>query len=71
MDLRLDRKRGQRLQALAEKMCGLQDQQMTRGILTLLLLVFGLAMAGCAEKGEPIQHTPEDRCMVRACSVYY
>jgi hypothetical protein len=37
----------------------------------MLLIALGLAIVGCAEKGEPIQRTPENRCMVRACSVYY
>jgi len=44
---------------------------MAHGILALLLVIIGLTATGCAEKGEPIQRTPEDRCMVRACSVYF
>jgi hypothetical protein len=44
---------------------------MTNGFLALLLVIIGLAATGCAEKGEPIQRTPEDKCVVRACSVYF
>ncbi len=52
-------------------MRGLQMKRIVQGTLAALLIASCLAIAGCAEKGEPIQRTPEDRCMVRACSVYY
>jgi hypothetical protein len=48
-----------------------QTMRTAHAAVALLLLVLVLASAGCAQKGEPIQRTPEDRCMVRACSVYY
>ena len=49
----------------------LQMNRLIHGALAALLIASCLAIVGCAEKGEQIQRTPEDRCMVRACSVYY
>jgi hypothetical protein len=46
-------------------------KRLLRGTLAALLMAACLAIIGCAEKGEPIQRTPEDKCMVRACSVYF
>ena len=39
--------------------------------LTMMLIVIGVLAAACGKPGEPISRTPNDKCLVRACSVYY
>lgn len=41
------------------------------GRLLMLLVAIGLLVNGCGKPGEPISRTPNEKCMVRACSVLY
>ena len=50
---------------------GSQVNRAVRRALSALLMAAGLVAAGCAETGEPISRTPNDKCLVRACSVFY
>lgn len=40
-------------------------------LIGLLLVAIGVLTAGCADTKEPITRTPNDKCLVRACSVLY
>ena len=42
-----------------------------RGSLAILLIAIGLLVNGCGKPGEPISRTPNDKCLVRACSILY
>ena len=37
----------------------------------LMLAAIGVVAAGCGETTEPITRTPQDKCLVQACSVYF
>jgi len=49
----------------------LQLRRAARDGLAMLLIAIGLLVVACAETKEPISRTPNDKCLVRACSVYY
>jgi hypothetical protein len=40
------------------------------GLLALLMAI-GLLLSACGKPGEPISRTPNDKCLVRACSILY
>lgn len=39
--------------------------------LAMLLIAIGVFAAACGKPGEPISRTPNDKCLVRACSILY
>jgi hypothetical protein len=42
-----------------------------RFTLAILLVAIGVLATACGKPGEPISRTPNDKCLVRACSVLY